>query len=198
MEYIAYFDIEGSAEDAVEVGIVISDDKDNGMIDAACFHAIPDNKLKFQKESIHCHGLNLSNLKQISTCQTSQSELYNEVIKFLYKYNVKTIVGHDGANSTCSDNVEFLRRVGYSGYQYVNKPALPIWADRDYEIYHCTALHFKKHKLPLVGVSCAANHSDSIQIIHGMMRTINAKSRAGGHCALYDSFELFLFHGGML
>ena len=44
--YLAYMDIEGSYDDAIEVGINISDSGLN-LIDAACFHAIPRNLKKF-------------------------------------------------------------------------------------------------------------------------------------------------------
>ena len=199
MEYIAYFDIEGTPEDTCEVGIIIADSEERMMIDVACFYAIPENIQNFQHESRHCHGLNISNLKEIATCCQSQHELQTRVTAFLRKYNVKTIIGHDGpCLSRKSDNDSFLQRSGYSGYKYVNEPPLHNWAERDYQGYHCTALHFKKNRLPLLGVRCLANYSESIVVTQGAPRTVNAKSRAGGHCALYDSFESFLFHDGVL
>ena len=75
METIAYFDIEGTPEDTCEVGVIIADSEEKMMIDAACFYAIPENIQNFQRDSRHCHGLTIPNLREITTCCQSQHEL---------------------------------------------------------------------------------------------------------------------------
>ena len=89
-----------------------------------------------------------------------------------------------------------LIKAGYYDYTYTNV-SLPPWSQRDDQIYHCLALELKAKKTMLRGTKCKAHHSRANHSTpHGMLRTMNAKARAGGHCPLYDAFEVFAFRGG--
>lgn len=192
---VAYLDIEGTPEDCVEVGIVIAN-SNRELLAAACFHAPPNNEDKFNNESKFCHGMKLKNLKFCCNKEntSSQTELHKKVIDFLQNYNIDMIVGNDGADS---DNVKFLKIAGYNNFRYLNS-SLPCWIERDQQIYHTKALFYKKHHIAVAGTFCRAFHNPDICVTKGSLGTVNAKCRAGGHCAMYDALEVFLYCGGEL
>lgn len=195
---VAFMDIEGTPEDCVEVGLVISD-SDHKLVAAACFHAPPINEAKFKQDSKFCHGMKLDNLKKKCNEEniSSQNELYTQVVDFLKSYNVNMIVGNDGLCTAVGDNAQFLKIAGYTNFHYLNC-VLPCWIERDQEWYHTTSVMMKRHHVGVAGKFCRVFHDPVIHVTKGSLRTINAKASSGGHCALYDALEVFLYRDGRL
>ena len=201
-EVIAFIDIEGHYWDAVEVGIIIYQ-RHKALrilpIKAAVFHAKPSSTSEFWSGSTYCHGLQKDDLSQIGF--QNQDQLRSEVRNFIESYDVKYIIGHDGKNAKQSDNNEFLKFAGIH-VEYHNHP-IHDWKERCDKDYHVQALEkkFQSQYIRTRGrgrTICPAQHKAIRVGTKGSRETVEAKRKAGYHCSLIDSFELYLYHESLI
>lgn len=76
-----------------------------------------------------------------------------------------------------------------------NFPLLP-WRERKNEMSHQLALRFKKLQVAILGRQCLSTSHSSFICAPSCKNdeTYEAKNEHGHHCALYDSYELYLHY----
>ena len=180
---LCFMDIEGDFNDVLEVACVVYH-RGNGKVVPWRVFGKPRDTYKALNGAKYCHGIHPKDRRLVN----NQAQIAHEVRNFLSWHNVEVIIGHDGAHSPdyTWDNLNYLKYWGMGNIPYLNH-FLPEWKDRVHGSYHQAA-----HKWWKDSSRCQL-HTMNVKY-KGSPETLRAKEAWGAHCALKDSYELFLFH----
>ena len=189
---VAYMSIEGNANEVLEIAFILV--KSGELTECKVFHAYPEDMSRFLKDRKHSHNLNVFILKQQAF--ESQIDLYKAVRYFLYKNDIRILIGLDSETGKQSENHLFLRNIGYCDYVY-HSHNLPSWIERSKFLYHAKAMFLKNNSIPIQTKSgeckCVA-HDKNIVISKGSPVTRELREKYDFHCSLYKCYESYLYH----
>ena len=174
---IIFIDMEGTP--VQELCAIEVDTSSNAIIDV--FHEFANYSLSDQFAREHVHGLNNIFLWWFSVGR--ESFLLKLFLSWLKPKKYKALYANNPA-----------KEAAVLGLPIQNFP-LPNWVERQHKSYHCTALNMKNNCEPVFGTMYCPQFAHCSYVCPPAQNNPQirlAKAKHGYHCALYDTYELYL------